>query len=197
MQARKTSALAGLGLLLAVSIQAQAPQTPPSVTFQVEVSYVDVDAIVTDDNGNFVSGPDPRRLRGLRRRQTAENRDVFVRRAARRSSRSLCVPEPPARALMPLESPRVRRPGLRDRARRPRHQPVANGPRQEIGARFRRTPLWRERSRGGRLYQRTQRRDTGLHQRSRNCCWLPSTSSSGAGFGRRPSKPLNGIITKH
>ena len=34
----------------------QAPQTPPSVTFQVEVNYVDVDAIVTDEKGNFVSG---------------------------------------------------------------------------------------------------------------------------------------------
>jgi VWFA-related protein len=56
MHARKTPALAALGLLLAVSIQAQAPQTPPSVTFQVEVNYVDVDAIVTDDSGNFVSG---------------------------------------------------------------------------------------------------------------------------------------------
>src|SRR5687767_10005100 len=31
-------------------------QAPPSVTFQVEVNYVDVDALVTDDKGNFVSG---------------------------------------------------------------------------------------------------------------------------------------------
>ena len=31
-------------------------QTPPSVTFQVEVNYVDVDAIVTDEKGNFVTG---------------------------------------------------------------------------------------------------------------------------------------------
>ena len=31
-------------------------QAPPSVTFQVEVNYVDVDAIVTDEQGNFVSG---------------------------------------------------------------------------------------------------------------------------------------------
>src|SRR5688572_32981688 len=31
-------------------------QAPPSVTFQTEVNYVDVDAIVTDDKGNFVSG---------------------------------------------------------------------------------------------------------------------------------------------
>jgi VWFA-related protein len=31
-----------------------ASQTPPSVTFQVEVNYVDIDAIVTDERGNFV-----------------------------------------------------------------------------------------------------------------------------------------------
>jgi VWFA-related protein len=31
-------------------------QTPPPVTFQVEVSYVDIDAVVTDERGNFVEG---------------------------------------------------------------------------------------------------------------------------------------------
>jgi VWFA-related protein len=35
---------------------AQNPQGPPTVTFQVEVNYVDVDAIVTDEQGNFVTG---------------------------------------------------------------------------------------------------------------------------------------------
>ena len=38
------------------SITAQAPQAPPSVTFQVEVNYVDVDVVVTDENGTFVPG---------------------------------------------------------------------------------------------------------------------------------------------
>ena len=37
-------------------LTAQAPQAPPSVTFQVEVNYVDVDVVVTDEQGNFVSG---------------------------------------------------------------------------------------------------------------------------------------------
>jgi VWFA-related protein len=37
-------------------INAQAPQTPPSVTFQVEVNYVDVDVVVTDEKGNFIPG---------------------------------------------------------------------------------------------------------------------------------------------
>ncbi len=31
-------------------------RAPPTVTFQVEVNYVDVDVVVTDENGNFVSG---------------------------------------------------------------------------------------------------------------------------------------------
>ena len=56
MQVRRILALGALGLLLGVATQAQAPQTPPSVTFQVEVNYVDVDAIVTDEKGNFISG---------------------------------------------------------------------------------------------------------------------------------------------
>ena len=37
-------------------ITAQAPQAPPSVTFSVEVNYVDVDVVVTDEKGNFVPG---------------------------------------------------------------------------------------------------------------------------------------------
>ena len=35
---------------------AQDPAAPPSVTFQVEVNYVDVDVVVTDESGNFVPG---------------------------------------------------------------------------------------------------------------------------------------------
>jgi VWFA-related protein len=37
-------------------LNAQNPQGPPSVTFQVEVNYVDVDAVVTDEKGNFITG---------------------------------------------------------------------------------------------------------------------------------------------
>jgi VWFA-related protein len=37
-------------------LKAQDPQGPPSVTFQVEVNYVDVDAVVTDEDGNFITG---------------------------------------------------------------------------------------------------------------------------------------------
>ena len=33
----------------------QAQQTPPPVTFQVEVNFVDIDAVVTDERGNFVA----------------------------------------------------------------------------------------------------------------------------------------------
>ena len=56
MQSRRMLAVAGAALMLGASSAAQAPQTPPSVTFQVEVNYVDVDAVVTDEKGNFVSG---------------------------------------------------------------------------------------------------------------------------------------------
>ena len=55
---RKAIALAAAGLCLAAAGDALRAQTqaPPSVTFQVEVNYVDVDAIVTDEQGNFVPG---------------------------------------------------------------------------------------------------------------------------------------------
>jgi VWFA-related protein len=53
-------------ILIAVALCAAALQTPvlkaqdqstaPSVTFQVEVNYVDVDVVVTDERGNFVAG---------------------------------------------------------------------------------------------------------------------------------------------
>ena len=65
MHSRQILELVGVGLLLAssgagihgtLSGQGQTPQAPPSVTFQVEVNYVDVDAIVTDEQGNFVAG---------------------------------------------------------------------------------------------------------------------------------------------
>jgi VWFA-related protein len=41
---------------ITVAAQGQTAQEPPAVTFQVEVNYVDVDAIVTDEKGNFVTG---------------------------------------------------------------------------------------------------------------------------------------------
>jgi VWFA-related protein len=56
MKSGRLPLLVAVTLLLGASGSAQAPQTPPSVTFEVEVNYVDVDAIVTDENGNFVTG---------------------------------------------------------------------------------------------------------------------------------------------
>lgn len=38
------------------ALKAQDPPAPPTVTFQVEVNYVDVDVVVTDQQGNFVPG---------------------------------------------------------------------------------------------------------------------------------------------
>ena len=50
-------ALMGCALWMSV-VRAQAPRESqgPSVTFQVEVDYVDVDVVVTDEQGNFVRG---------------------------------------------------------------------------------------------------------------------------------------------
>jgi VWFA-related protein len=48
-------------LMVAVVLQSSAlngqqPRQTPEVTFQVEVNYVDVDVVVTDEQGNFVTG---------------------------------------------------------------------------------------------------------------------------------------------
>ena len=56
MQSTRRLALGAAIALLAAYGGLKAQQAPPSVTFQVEVNYVDVDAIVTDENGNFVTG---------------------------------------------------------------------------------------------------------------------------------------------
>src|SRR5687768_1463816 len=42
-------------VVLQSPVRGQAPQTP-EVTFQVEVNYVDVDVVVTDEQGKFVTG---------------------------------------------------------------------------------------------------------------------------------------------
>src|SRR5688500_5619805 len=42
-------------VVVGASIFATAQQPAPSATFQVEVNFVDIDAVVTDERGNFVS----------------------------------------------------------------------------------------------------------------------------------------------
>ncbi len=56
MQRGRIVSVVGVALLLAAAAGLKAQQAPPEVTFQVEVNYVDVDAIVTDEKGNFVTG---------------------------------------------------------------------------------------------------------------------------------------------
>ncbi len=56
MKPVRVLSVAGVALLLCAQAGLKAQQAPPSVTFQVEVNYVDVDAIVTDEKGHFVTG---------------------------------------------------------------------------------------------------------------------------------------------
>lgn len=49
-------AVAGLSTAVWAQTNQRPAQQPPSVTFQAEVNYVDVDTIVTDAMGNFVGG---------------------------------------------------------------------------------------------------------------------------------------------
>jgi VWFA-related protein len=46
----------GAAVLQSPILKAQDPQAPPSITFQVEVNYVDVDTVVSDEQGNFITG---------------------------------------------------------------------------------------------------------------------------------------------
>src|SRR5438874_12257163 len=50
----RTTRFITTSVLLALSIPARGQQSNPAVTFQTEVNYVDVDAIVTDAQGHFV-----------------------------------------------------------------------------------------------------------------------------------------------
>ena len=88
-------------VLQAPVLLGQAPPQTPGVTFQVEVNYVDVDVVVTDDQGNFVTGLGARRLRSLRKRPAAEDRHVLAggdsRSKNRRRSSSTAVLSPPTR----------------------------------------------------------------------------------------------------
>jgi len=60
MQAVRILPLVAAAMLIGAGLKAGTTtvmaQAPPSVTFQVEVNYVDVDTIVTDEEGNFVTG---------------------------------------------------------------------------------------------------------------------------------------------
>ena len=61
MKSRHILTLVGIAVLAASGFRAALwaqgpPRTPPSVTFQTEVNYVDVDTIVTDAEGHFVPG---------------------------------------------------------------------------------------------------------------------------------------------
>ena len=183
-------------LLLGAAAPAQAPQTPPSVTFQVEVNYVDVDAIVTDERA--ISSP------GLTRDDFEVFEDGKPQKVEMFSYVELPVEPPDRFALLgrPVSTDArsnaraLRRPRLRDRARRPRHQPAANGARQEVGARVRRAPSRRERPRRGRVHQRAHATRRRISRTIARCCWPPSTSSSGAASGRPPSKPSSGTTTE-
>ncbi len=56
MYIRRVCALSVLTSILLVTAPAAQQAPAPSVTFQVEVNYVDIDALVIDERGNFVPG---------------------------------------------------------------------------------------------------------------------------------------------
>ena len=146
------------------ALTAQAPPAPPDVTFQVEVNYVDVDVVVTDEKGNFVSG------------LTRDDFEVFEDGKPQKVDTFAYVEIPVERerrirARRPkglerfADEPRaVRRASLRDRARRPGRERDADGAGEEIGQGVRREVHGGERHRGGRPYERPNRCLAGIHQ---------------------------------
>ena len=100
-------------------------QPPPPVTFKTEVNYVEVDALVTDAQGNFVARADQGRLRGPRGQQAAEDRAVHRDRHPGRKAGA--VPLLAARHSAGHEDEPRAVPGAAEhhRARRPAHQRAA------------------------------------------------------------------------
>ncbi len=56
MRARNVFAIVAMAGVLLVTVPSAQQAPAPSITFQVEVNYVDIDAVVTDERGNFVPG---------------------------------------------------------------------------------------------------------------------------------------------
>ena len=132
------AALSG-GLLAAQ--QQPAPQTPtppadqPPVTFRVEVNYVEVDAVVTDAQGNAGHQPHDRRLRDLRGRQAAGGRDLLARQHPDRARRAAAVCVGAGRGRRADQRAR-RGAHLSDRPRRRAHRFHADAARQGAATRF-------------------------------------------------------------
>ena len=160
-----TLIIAARAALQSPSSTRQDKPAPPDVTFQIEVNYVDVDVVVTDEKGNFVSG------------LTREDFEVFEDGKPQKvDTFTLC--RNPARAGQRL---RARRP---DGARATR-SPTASrlpgactssssttrtsarcGPSQvkKSAKEFVEQVHGRERHRGRHPYQRPNRRRAGVHE---------------------------------
>jgi hypothetical protein len=138
MTSRSASLLAALVLCLAALTPGAAQQEPPAVTFQVEVNYVDVDAVVTDENGRFVGD--------LKAEDFEILEDGKPQKIAMFSSVEL--PSEPADRFGLLDRPitsdtRSNRRSFDGRVHAVptiRHQPAAHRARQEVGARVRAAP---------------------------------------------------------
>ena len=138
-----------------------------------------------------------RRFRGVRRRQAAENRDVFLRRAAGPTRRQVRHAGPSGSSRYPFERTAVRWTRLRHRARRSRHQPAAHIARRNT----RRGSSSRNISVQTTSPPSSTRADAAMRRRTSppigSCCWRPSTSSSGAVSAPPPWRRSKGIITRN
>ena len=149
-------------LLLVTSVSlAQGPQpspTPPPkpvISFGVEVSAVQIDAIVTDKAGNVVRGSDPGRFRDPRGGQAAAGRCGGLRRSAHAPARASARGHRGARCADEREA--LRRPPVRDRARRPAHRRDSFDDGQARGAALHPAVSRRRRPRRRRLHVRPLR----------------------------------------
>ena len=105
-------AFATLAVLLALgglAVPGQAPRRrhrnrSSRRTFKVEVNYVEIDAVVTDAQGNFVGDLTQRRLPGRRGRQAADHFRVHPRRHPDRAAGSAAVQAGGDRAGRPVRT---------------------------------------------------------------------------------------------
>ena len=107
----------------------------PPVTFKVEVNYVEIDAIVTDAQGNFVRNLTKDDFQVVRGGQAADADDRLARRHPGRAVRSAALHDQADRARRPQQPQGVQRARLRARARRSQHAASRDRARVKAAAR--------------------------------------------------------------
>ena len=194
----RAALLSAVAAVIGRWLAAAQQQPAPSATFQVQVDFVDIDAVVTDERGNFVPGLTKDDFELLddgkppgNQRVLARRHPDTVRRCQPRARSRRCVSDVKSNAE-PI-SGRL----LRDRARRSQRRPAADEGRRQCRARAHRAALRSERHRGHHLHERANRRRPGVHVRARSAArrdrQVPGTKAAIDASSKRPISIFSSI----